>query len=77
MFRKCSTFLELKWLKPNVMQVSEYRLLTPKRSDNSNNSFNSPQLNLRKLSYYLFIMRQSDEVGGQNGKHVCLDECHE
>ena len=59
------------------MQVSEYRLLTPKRSDNSNNSFNSPQLNLRKLSYYLFIVRQSDEVGGQNGKHVCLDECHE
>lgn len=27
--------------------------------------------------YYLFIVRQSDEVGGQNGKHVCLDECHE
>ena len=29
------------------------------------------------FSVYLFIVRQSDEVGGQNGKHVCLDECHE
>ena len=26
---------ELKELKPNVMLVSEYRLLTPERSDNS------------------------------------------
>ena len=37
-FASCSTSLELKSLeelKPNVMQVSEYRLLTPERSDNS------------------------------------------
>ena len=40
-FRKCSTSLELKELeelkelKPNVMLLAEYRLLTPERSDNS------------------------------------------
>ncbi len=33
---------ELKELKPNGMQVSEYWLLTPERSDNSSNFFNFP-----------------------------------
>jgi len=37
---------ELEELKPNVMLVSEYRLLTPERSDNS---FNSNEIKLPEV----------------------------